>query len=199
MRPSTRTTIKYLTLLFLLLGSGLTLYGLWLPIKAQVAQLLLERAWSISRNTGKPQKAWPWADSWPVARLSIPSLDLDAIILKEAGGEGLAFGPVLLDQSAPLDQKGTTVIAAHRDTHFKALADLHNGAFIKIEPFDGAAKTFQVDKMRVARWDESGLIKESDEQELVLSSCWPFDSIKPGPLRFIAEARKTEQAAALLP
>lgn len=181
----------------LLASTGLLLIGLavWIPAKAQLAQILLERAWRESKETQSPIKPWHWADTAPVARLSIPSLQLDTIVLKEAGGEGLAFGPVHLIQSAKLGTQGTSVVAAHRDTHFQKLADLELNDTLIIEPIDGPSRTYRVNKMRVAPWDESGLVRDTGETRLVLTSCWPFDSLKPGPLRFIAEAEliDTEQ------
>ncbi|WP_319413247.1 class GN sortase [uncultured Cohaesibacter sp.] len=181
-----------------LLGLGLLLWGCWIPAKAQLAQILLERAWQQSKADGRPHKAWPWADSWPLARLTIPALNFETIILKEAGGEGLAFGPVLLDQSAPLGRTGTSVIAAHRDTHFRKLADLRIGMQVIVEPVAGPKLSYKIDASRVARWDQSGLIRDSRQDTLVLSSCWPFDGLSSSPLRFIAEATPTRQTASLL-
>lgn len=181
-------TLPMAVLLLSLVGSGFVLWGFWIPMKAQLAQYLLERAWQTSRETGQPQKAWSWADSWPVAKLSIKALNLQAIVLKEAGGEALAFGPVLLEQSASLGGNGTSVIAAHRDTHFKALSRLEQGALIKVEPMAGPSMTYQVNEMRIVRWDQSGLIKDTQSSQLIITSCWPFDSLIEGPLRFIAIA-----------
>ena len=32
-------------------------------------------------------KPWPWADTWPVARLVVPSLGIDQIVLEGAMAE----------------------------------------------------------------------------------------------------------------
>lgn len=177
-------------------GIALILWASWIPAKAKLAQFLLQRAWVESQATGQPVKAWSWADTWPVAKITIPALHFDAIILHEAGGEGLAFGPVLLNQSAALGDEGLSVISAHRDTHFKPLAKLKPGMEIRVEPIQGPALTFQVDQMRVAPWDRSGLSKDSLEPTLALTSCWPFEDITPGPLRFIAEAHLVQSPKA---
>ncbi len=181
-----------------LLGLGLLIWGSWIPVKAELAQYLLERAWQQSKSDGAPHKAWPWADSWPVAKLTIPDLDFEAIILKESGGEGLAFGPILLDQSAPLGQRGTSVISAHRDTHFKALANLQVGMQVSLEPMHGPTLHYTIDASRIARWDRSGLVRNTLSSSLVLSSCWPFDGLTSGPLRFIAEATPDRKTAQLI-
>ena len=178
----------WLFIFLLCFGLLLLVWGAWIPLKAQLAQHLLEDAFDKSQKTNSTHKAWTWADTWPVARLTIPSLSLDAIILKEAGGEGLAFGPVHLDQSAPLGHEGTSIISAHRDTHFKALAKLETGDIIHLETTDGHQLAYHVDTIRIAPWNQSGLSKHSLSRRLVLTSCWPFDAITPGPMRFIAEA-----------
>ncbi len=172
-------------------------WGLWIPAKAELAQYLLERAWQQGRVSGKPVKAWSWADSWPVARLTIPSLDFEAIILSEAGGESLAFGPVLLNQSAPIGSNGTSIISAHRDTHFKAMAQLKQGDFVTVETLDGSRDTYRIESLRTARWDQSGLSPNGMEPRLALTSCWPFDAITPGPMRFIAEGSLVKKTARL--
>jgi len=43
----------------------------WIYVKAEVAQHLLQRAWSRTRAGDRSSKPWPWADTWPVARLTL--------------------------------------------------------------------------------------------------------------------------------
>ena len=47
--------------------------GAWIPVKAALAQVLLDNAWRETLYSGQPLKPWPWADTWPVARLSVPA------------------------------------------------------------------------------------------------------------------------------
>jgi hypothetical protein len=115
-RLSHRSILNLLSALCL--GVSLLLFGQsgWIFAKAQLAQVLLERAFSQSMASGKPVKAWGWADTWPVARLEISRLQASAIVLRGSSGEALAFGPALLDETARIGEPGTAVIAAHRDT-----------------------------------------------------------------------------------
>ncbi|MDE3052053.1 MAG: class GN sortase, partial [Nitrospirota bacterium] len=110
-----------------LAGAGEAGSGTWIYMKAQLAQVLLQRAWA-STLTGEPSvKPWPWADTWPVARLTVPSKDLDLIVLNGAYGRTLAFGPGYLESSAPPGSIGTTILTGHRDTHFRFLQRLKEG------------------------------------------------------------------------
>ena len=43
-------------------------------LKAWLAQRLLHRAWAATQAEGGPVKPWPWADTWPIARLSMANL-----------------------------------------------------------------------------------------------------------------------------
>jgi hypothetical protein len=75
-----------LATLFLLVGSYLVGSAAYIQAKAVLAQVLLERAWQTTLATGQPTKAWTWADTWPIARISFPALSETAIVLEEAGG-----------------------------------------------------------------------------------------------------------------
>jgi sortase A len=67
--------------------------GLYSKVKAQVAQVLLERAWMRTRAGEAEAKPWPWADTWPVARITVPRIGKSAVVLAGASGEAMAFAP----------------------------------------------------------------------------------------------------------
>ena len=74
--------------------------GAYIPAKAWLAQELMQRAW-LRVSAGADRAApWPWADTWPVARLSAKSHDVDLIVLAGGSGRTLAFGPGHLGASA---------------------------------------------------------------------------------------------------
>ena len=43
--------------------------GAYIPAKAWLAQELMQRAWQRADFDNDRQAPWPWADTWPVARL----------------------------------------------------------------------------------------------------------------------------------
>ena len=61
--------------------------GLWIPFKALVAQELLELAWAESQARQQETRPWPWADTWPVARLMVPETGQSLIVLDGAPGD----------------------------------------------------------------------------------------------------------------
>jgi hypothetical protein len=86
--------------------------------KAWLAPVLIERAWEESLAKSGPVPPWPWADTWPVARLQVPAAGVNLLVLAGDSGNALAFGPGHARASAQPGQSGTVVIGGHRDTHF---------------------------------------------------------------------------------
>ena len=165
--------------------------GLYIHAKAQLAQVLLERSWShtLSGNGIKRVKPWPWADTYPVARMSVPRLGWHAIILNSTSGQALAFGPGHQSQSALPGAYGNSVIAGHRDTHFKMLASLKLGDPIAIEQADGTLVEYVVSDTAVVHERDIGVALALDDLALTLVTCYPFEARVPGgPLRFVVRA-----------
>jgi sortase A len=156
--------------------------------KAQLAQVLLNRAFTQSVETGNPVKAWSWADTWPVARVEIARIGASAIVLRGTSGEAMAFGPGLMDETARIGEPGTSVIAAHRDTHFAFLKEAVVDDVISITRDDGRVFTYRVTGMRVVDWNKSGIDRHAAGFNLVLATCYPFDAVTRGPQRYVVMA-----------
>ena len=172
-------------------GGGLLYIGQSLAIhaKAVLAQILLERAFTQSYADGAPVKPWSWADTWPMARLELPRLGLSAIVLEGGSGQALAFGPGHLEGTPLPGEDGASVIAAHRDTHFTALADARIGDEIRVMRSDGVMVWFRITETQVVPWDQSGIDPQMPGRWLVLSTCYPFNATERGTLRYLVKAQ----------
>ena len=192
--------MKRLAALALLLA-GLVLLGqgAYIHAKAILAQILLERAFATTVATGRVTKPWSWADTWPVARIAVRRIDASAIALAGASGQALAFGPGHVDQTAEPGERGIAVYSAHRDTHFRFLKDVSIGDEITVTRRDGRTFRYRADRSAIVRFDASGLDPLAGGHELVLSTCWPFDAVTPGPLRYLLHATLIEGRPAGLP
>jgi sortase A len=181
----------------LLGGLGLLLIGqgLWIHVKALTAQVLLDRAFATTLASGHPVKPWPWADTWPVARITVPRLGETAIVLHGSSGQALAFGPGHVDATPDAGENGTAVYAAHRDTHFAFLGDVRIGDDIAVTRGDGARFVFRVTGTAVVRWDASGIDAGERGRHLVLATCWPFNAVTSGPLRYLVYADMVDEQA----
>ncbi len=182
-----------------LLGPALAALGLlfvaqggWVHAKAALAQVLLERAFVRSLETGRPERPWPWADTWPEARIEIPRLGLSQVVLAGDSGQALAFGPGQVPGTPEAGEEGIAVYAAHRDTHFRALAGVAIGDLLRVIRRDSQVHVFRVSGTEVVRWDASGIEPRASGRKLILATCWPFDAVTHGPLRFLVLAEPAE-------
>jgi sortase A len=113
--------LRYFVVVILVAGVGLTGRALYLHAKAELAGALIRRAWQVTARSGESRPAWPWADTHPVARLRIPHLDYDEIVLEGATPRTLAFGPARLLSGAAFGEPGNLELAGHRDSWFEPL------------------------------------------------------------------------------
>jgi sortase A len=178
---------------------GLVLFGqgVYIHAKALLAQVLLQRAFAETLATGHATKPWSWADTWPVARVEVKRLHASAIVLAGSSGQALAFGPGHVELTPDAGERGVAIYSAHRDTHFRFLKDVAIGDEIVITRNDGKVFRFRADGSSVVRFDAPGIDPLSDGTELVLSTCWPFDAVTPGPMRYLLHATLIEDASAL--
>jgi sortase A len=170
--------------------AGLILFGqgAYIHAKALLAQLLLQRAFVQTIATGRETKPWAWADTWPVARIEVERLHASAIVLAGSSGHALAFGPGHVELTPQAGERGIAVYSAHRDTHFRFLKNVTIGDEIEITRGDGRKFRYRADASSIVRFDASGIDPLSDRYELVLSTCWPFDALTPGPERYLLHA-----------
>jgi sortase A len=166
--------------------------GAYIPAKAWFAQELMQRAW-LRASGGEDRAApWPWADTWPVARLTAAAHDVDLIVLAGGSGRTLAFGPGHLGASALPGETGNMVIAGHRDTHFAFLRDVRRGERVGIESFGGATYVYEVTGLDIVDSRRGSLVLDTDDAALTLVTCYPFDALEPGgPLRYVVTARRS--------
>lgn len=165
----------------------------WIPAKAELAQLLMARAWQHALAGEPAPRPWPWADTWPVARLAVDRLGVVQYVLAGAGGSSLAFGPGHLSGTPTPGDAGNPVIAGHRDTSFRFLADLAAGDEILLDRPDGRRFRYRVVEARVVDALDPWAFGEERTPSLTLATCWPFDAVLPGgDLRYVVRARRVE-------
>lgn len=165
--------------------------GSWIYAKAGLAQYLLERAWSRTQDGETAVKPWPWADTYPIARLKAPSLNIDLIALNGAYGRTLAFGPGYSESSALPGSSGTTIFSGHRDTHFRFLRRLKRQDELVIETAQRTSLRYLVQSAQIVDARTSSIPVTSKTDQLILVTCYPFDTIVPGgPLRYVVTAAR---------
>ncbi len=172
--------MKLAGLAIALLGMVWLSQGIYIQAKALLAQKLLQSAWQQTLQGKSKVKPWAWADTWPVARLRVPSRNIDLIILEGATGRSLAFAPGHMQGTPAPGDRGFSVISAHRDTHFAFLRNLQSGETLHLQSGSGASRTYQVAAMQVVDADNASVPINATDRGLLLVTCYPFDQLGAG-------------------
>lgn len=178
---------KYLTSLvsiLVIVGTALVAHSGYFYAKGVVAQYLLDMAWEESMRTKEMVKAWNWADTYPVGRLRIPSMNYSRVVLEGINNESLAFGPAHLSLSSYPGEKGNIVIMGHRDSFFRDLKEIRIGERIELESMD-SVQTYVVSKIDIVAPEDVFIIEESRGASITLITCYPFDYIGLAPERYV--------------
>ena len=177
---------KWAVLCFVVSGYLFASSG-YIHAKALLAQHLIEAAWTSSIKQNRPVPPWYWADTFPVAKLTLANKTL--YVLAGATGRTLAFGPGHLSHTPLPGEAGNSVISGHRDTHFAILEKLQVGDLVHTST-GSISSRYQVQEIRIAHENQIELTEDSDQDLLTLITCYPFNSIAPDPeLRFIVRAK----------
>jgi sortase A len=185
-----RRALIGLALLLAVLGLEQLGRGAWIHVKARLAQHLLQRAWARTIQGEPRARPWPWADTWPVARLRVPSHGVDLIVLSGVSGRTLAFGPGHAPETAAPGAPGTAIVTGHRDTHFRFLEHVRPGDEVLVELPGERPTRLRIEAVSVVDSRTAVIRSEDRAAGLILMTCYPFDAVLPGgPLRYVVTAR----------
>ena len=176
--------------LLAIIGLSAFAYGAYIPIKAEVAQYMIQSAWDVANKTSFQIKPWNWMDSHPVMRLKSAKHNQDLIVLEGDTGNVLAFGPGRNIQSNHPGNRGTTLISAHRDTHFNFLENIALGDHLEVDSiYSQGNYHYQVSDIKIIDSDKIDIDINNGTSELKLVTCYPFNAaIAGGPLRYVVTA-----------
>lgn len=185
--------LRWLCVLALMTGAGLTARAVYLHAKAELASILIRRAWQQSIQSGASHAPWPWADTHPIGRLQIPRLEYDEIILEGATPRTLAFGPARMFTSAEMGESGNLVLAGHRTSWFRRLEGVRQGDKIQLEWYDARRhglrhRSYTVEAILVVDPQEREMLAPTADDALTLLTCYPFGSSPRSPLRYVVRA-----------
>lgn len=197
----------YAIVILLLAVTGLTQcsQGLYIQSKALVAQWLISNAWNQSQAATDSHKPWPWADTWPVAKLAAPSQGVELIALQGLQGSSLAFGPGLIRSSNPYAlqpqqtrsgdlSKDTFIMAGHKDTHFRFLKEVRNGDTLLLTLANGNTQSFTIRDRTIIDNQTSTLNPDNHPGELLLITCYPFNPlVTDSSLRLVVSAEPAKK------
>jgi sortase A len=121
-----------------------------------------------------------------VARLIIPRIKLDEIVLEGVDDDVMNGGPGHLPGTALPGDRGNAVISAHRDRHFRHFGQLNIGDTVATQAGSRTDQWVVVSKRIVDK--DSPAIFPSREPRLTLTTCWPIEYLGSAPQRLILTA-----------
>ncbi len=164
----------------------------WIPVKAEIAQQLLERAWLRTLAGVADAKPWPWADTRAIAILEVPRLGQRLVVLEGSSGRNLAFGPTLVN-TTPLNESADRILSGHRDTHFSFLKDLKHGDLLRLQT-DKEVRNYRVSWLEAVDSRQQQLVMDDTVERLTLLTCYPFNAASAGgPMRWVVTALPENQ------
>jgi len=160
------------------------------------AQRDLERRWAAQQTIGndQPKSAALKMDDG-LMRLSIPKIDLAAVVVEGTSHRSLLLGPGHMRETPAPGQAGNAVITGHRDTFFRHIYELQKGDEILVQR-SGKTFKYEVTSKRIVQPDDMSVLKPSQESRLTLITCYPTYYIGPAPERLIVTSRLLEDPAA---
>lgn len=189
--------MRVLGVIVLTFGGMLSGRAAYLHVKAELAVVLIRRAWEEEARTGRMVKPWGWADMHPVARLTIPRIGYDEYVLDNAAPRTLAFGPGVVANGTTPGDEGNLAIAGHRTSWFLPLKEVESGDQIELEWFDAkkkklCKKEYVVKKIEVVEPTDVRLLKPTEEDALTLITCYPFGYGAWSPQRYVVRAQSVK-------
>jgi len=153
-------------------------------------QRSLEQKW-ITQQQEQVMHAGPTANQivqMGLTRISIPKIDLSAIVVEGTDHHALKLGPGHLAGTSFAGAEGNSVITAHRDTFFRHIVELKKGDLIMVQR-DGKTYTYEVSSQRIVKPDDVSVIQPTSDNRLTLITCYPTYYIGPAPERLIVTSK----------
>jgi LPXTG-site transpeptidase (sortase) family protein len=182
--------------LFIVAGMGaawVALATLRAAVFREVNIARLEQAPPVAAPSARPENAGTANDDSGlgpdglVGVLEIPRLNLSEVIASGDDDKTLKVAVGHLPDTPLPWATGNSVIAAHRDTHFRPLRDIHYGDLVRLKTRKGVFEYTVKDTMIVAPSDV-WVMAPSDDRRLTLVTCYPFNYIGSAPQRFVVQA-----------
>ncbi|MBS8265125.1 class D sortase [Mesobacillus boroniphilus] len=169
---------------------GIGLFQLW-DIKRQ-EKISLEAAKELVQ--GNKQKAnkkeFKPETGEASGLLLIPKINAELAIVEGTDADDLEKGVGHYKGSFYPEENGQIVLSGHRDTVFRKAGDLELGDHLTMKMPYGDY-TYEITGTKIVSADDTSIITlQNSEEELVLTTCYPFNYIGDAPDRYIIYAKR---------
>ena len=127
-----------------------------------------------------------------LGRLEFPRLGLDLVVFEGASDATLRKGPGHLSRTSlpgGPDDGGNCVIAGHRDSFFRRLADARRNDLVRFHGPWGTT-TYRLDDQRIVKPGDIEVIAPTPDARLTLITCYPFSWTGSAPYRLVWKAER---------
>ncbi|MEC0385757.1 class D sortase [Bacillus velezensis] len=146
-----------------------------------------EKASENNKQEGK-NESFQVKNGETVGILSIPKIDAELPIVEGTAAEDLSKGVGHYKGSSYPNENGQIVLSGHRDTVFRRIGELKHGDTLKLSLSYGEFEYKITDTKIVDENDTSVITLQHKEEELILTTCYPFSYIGDAPERYIIYA-----------
>lgn len=185
--PARSRICRIISWILLVTGVLLTFYVAGSYFRTYSTQRALAAQWD--KQNMAPDVSASAADNVgdAITRLSIPKIQLDALVVEGTTHKALLAGPGHLTDTPEPGSSGNSVLAAHRDTFFRNLNDLVAGDDIFIRRARHEYHYVVTSKAIVPPTDTS-VLRRSSHSRITLITCYPPYFIGPAPKRLAIQA-----------
>jgi len=143
-------------------------------VQAWFVHFLLRAAWTRTKASGHPVKPWPGARTWPIARLSIPHLNIEQIVLSQAGNGLSTFALGHAGSSVLPGESGNSVLNIYYRNIFETfLEKLKLGDTLVLESLRHGRWHYQIAEVKIVKKTNTYWVEPSLNRRLTLISCYP--------------------------
>jgi LPXTG-site transpeptidase (sortase) family protein len=177
---------RHASLIFILAGALLLSYVGIEYGQMVFGQRRLQRTWAEQQNHAGPQKTAAVDEG--LMRLSIPKIDLAAVVVEGTSSHELNLGPGHMKDTPAPGQIGNSVITAHRDTFFRHIYELQKGDEILVQR-SGRTYRYAVISKHIVKPTDLSVVAASADARLTLITCYPTYFIGPAPERLVVTSQ----------
>jgi sortase A len=187
-----RSWREAISLLFVVLGLALTGYVASQYWGMYRGQRELEARWEkqVATLTTPGLPRLPAGEM--LTRVSIPKINLDAIVVEGATRKQLAIGPAHITETALPGETGNAVITGHRDTFFRHIYELQKGDVIFVHR-NGEVFKYEVTGKKIVKPEDLTVLKQTSDAQLTLITCYPTYYIGPAPERLVVFSKLVDR------
>lgn len=183
-------------LFIILIGLIVLGIGVWqiIDTKMQTNASLETAKKLVKANASSPEKAQTFSETPPdfgdaVGILDIPKIKAELAIIEGTDPDDLEKGVGHYKGSFFPGDHGQIVLSGHRDTVFRRLGELKIGDSLNMQmPYGNY--TYEITHTKIVKADDTSIITlQNQEEELILTTCYPFRYVGNAPDRYIIYAK----------